>query len=242
MSAAPAIIGIGVAASRPCVAVVLRPGRRGCAVQDDDWFPTRDVGQLVDWVVQIDPIVVAIDAPQAFNKHLPKGADGEPKPPRPRVCEWELRRRGIRSRQAPGRDEWAGWPAAQKAWLAVGFGLFERLRRHGFERPTTAGMPGSFGTARAVLEVYPQASFATLLGHVPANKTTRAGVKERIQLLRDHGIAWDYYFDHDSLDALAAALTGWRYIQGLACGVGAEREGLLWMPVPELGGGRLPGG
>ena len=82
MSATPTIVGIDVAAARPCVAVALRPGRHGCTVRDDDWFPTRDVGQLVDWVVRLAPIVVAIDAPQAFNKHVPKGADGEPKPPR----------------------------------------------------------------------------------------------------------------------------------------------------------------
>lgn len=240
MSAAPTIVGIDVAARRPCVAVALRPGRHGCTVQDDDWFPTRDVGQLVEWVVDLDPIVVAIDAPQAFNRHLPKGADGVPKPPRSRVCDWELRRRGIRLYQVPGRDEWAGWPAAQKGWMAVGFDLFDRLRKHGFERPTTPGMPGSLGAARAVLEVYPHASFAALLGRIPAQKTTRTGVKERIQLLRQHGIDWDFYFDHDSLDALAAALTGWRYVQGLACGLGAEREGLIWMPVPELAEDRLP--
>ena len=101
-------------------------------------------------------------------------------------------------------------------------------------------MPGSLGAARAVLEVYPHATFAALLGRMPASKSTRVGVKERIQLLRQHGIDWDFYFDHDSLDALAAALTGWRYVQGLACGLGAEREGLLWMPVPELAEGRLP--
>ena len=240
MSAAPTIVGIDVAAKRPCVAVALRPGRHGCTVQDDDWFPTRDAGQLVEWVVGLDPLVVAIDAPQAFNRHLPKSAGGVPKPPKSRVCDWELRRRGIHLYQVPGRDEWAGWPAAQKAWMAVGFDLFDRLRRHGFERPTTPGMPGSLGAARAVLEVYPHASFAALLGRMPASKTTRAGVKERIQLLRQHGIDWDFYFDHDSLDALAAALTGWRYVQGLACGLGAEREGLLWMPVPELAEGRLP--
>ena len=203
-------------------------------MQEDDWFPTRDVGQLVDWVVGLDPVVVAIDAPQGFNRHLLKSASGEPKPARSRVGDWELRRRGVRLHQVPARDEWAGWPVGQKARMAIGFDLFDRLRRHGLERPTTPGMPGSFGTARAVLEVYPHASFATLLGRVPASKTARADVKERIQLLRDHGIAWDYYFDPDSLDALAAALTGWRYVQGLACGLGAEREGLLWVPVPEL--------
>ena len=242
MSTAPIIIGIDVAASRPCVAVALRPGRHGCAVQDDDWFPTREVEQLVEWVVRLDPVVVAIDAPQGFNRHLPKGADREPKPPRLRVCDWELRRRRIQLYQVPGRDEWPSWPAAQKAWLAVGFDLFDRLRKRGFERPAAPGMPGSFGTARAVLEVYPHASFATLLGRIPANKTTRAGVRERVQLLRDHGITWDYYFDHDSLDALAAALTGWRYVQGLACGLGAEREGLLWVPVPELADGHFSSG
>jgi hypothetical protein len=41
----------------------------------------------------------------------------------------------------------------------------------------------------------------------------------------------DAYYDHDSLDALAAALTAWRFVKGRACAVGDEREGLLWLPV-----------
>jgi predicted nuclease with RNAse H fold len=49
--------------------------------------------------------------------------------------------------------------------------------------------------------------------------------------LRRAGLEWDEYFDHDSLDALVAALTACRFQQGLATPVGDPREGLIWLPV-----------
>ena len=49
--------------------------------------------------------------------------------------------------------------------------------------------------------------------------------------LRRAGLEWDEYFDHDSLDALAAALTAWRFQQGRATPFGDPREGLIWLPV-----------
>ncbi len=42
---------------------------------------------------------------------------------------------------------------------------------------------------------------------------------------------WDEYFDHESLDALMAALTAWRFWQGLATDVGDDRDGRIWLPV-----------
>jgi hypothetical protein len=45
-------------------------------------------------------------------------------------------------------------------------------------------------------------------------------------------VAWDEYYDHDSLDALAAALTAWRFVQGRAAPFGDDRDGYIWLPVP----------
>ena len=53
----------------------------------------------------------------------------------------------------------------------------------------------------------------------------------RVAALRAAGVVWDEYFDHDSLDALAAALTAWRFVQGRATPVGDERDGFIWLPV-----------
>ncbi len=55
----------------------------------------------------------------------------------------------------------------------------------------------------------------------------------RVATLRAAGMVWDDYFDHDSLDALAAALTAWRFVQGRATPVGDERDGFIWLPVAE---------
>jgi hypothetical protein len=120
-------------------------------------------------------------------------------------------------------------------WMQTGFDVYRRLRRsaQAFELARAGALPGAFGQPPAVMEVYPHAAFIALLGGVPAPKSTRRGLRRRIALLREHGLRWDYYYDHDSLDALAAALTGRRYLQGLATAVGHPREGLLWLPVPE---------
>ena len=105
----------------------------------------------------------------------------------------------------------------------------------------TAPSPAPSGSPLAVIEVYPYAAFVTLLGHRPRAKSDRQGLAARVRALRQAGVEWDDYFDHDSLDALAAGLTGWRYLQGRASAVGDPREGLLWLPVPRGGAqGQLP--
>ena len=44
---------------------------------------------------------------------------------------------------------------------------------------------------------------------------------------------WDEYYDAASLDTLMAALTAWQVVQGLATGLGDERDGFVWLPVTE---------
>jgi len=70
-----------------------------------------------------------------------------------------------------------------------------------------------------------------LLGGTPPPKSGRAGLRVRVAALRAAGVVWDDYFDHDSLDALAAALTTWRFVQGQATPVGDGRDGFIWLPV-----------
>ncbi len=223
MADQPLIIGVDVAARRPCTAVALRGGR---TARVSDWLETDDRAALVDWVVRGAPQVVAIDAPQGWNRRLGGPAR------RSRVCDHELLRRGLGVYQVPAKAEVDGGAARLPDWIAVGFDLFRALRRRGFESPPDGAIPGSFGQPSAAIEVYPYAAFVTLLGHRPPAKTVRQGLATRVRALRQAGVEWDDYFDHDSLDALAAALTGWRYLQGRATAVGDAREGLLWLPVP----------
>jgi predicted nuclease with RNAse H fold len=219
------LVGVDVAARRPCTAVALRGGRTARVA---DWLETSDRAALIDWVVRLAPQVVAIDAPQGWNRRLLRRTSH-----RSRVCDHELLRRGLGVYQVPAKADVEGGTARLPDWIGAGFELFRALRRRGFESPPDGAIPGAFGQPAAVIEVYPYAAFATLLGHRPRAKTDRQGLAVRVHVLRQAGVEWDDYFDHDSLDALAAALTGWRYLQGRACAIGDQREGLLWLPVPQ---------
>ena len=128
--------------------------------------------------------------------------------------------------------------------MAVGLDLFAALRRRGFEAPDDGSLPAAFGRPPALLEVYPYATFVALLGRRLSRKTTREGLRLRVAALRAAGVVWDRggadqawerdaFYDHDSLDALAAALTAWRFLQGVAGRLGDPREGLIWLPVDE---------
>jgi predicted nuclease with RNAse H fold len=132
----------------------------------------------------------------------------------------------------PSKQAVAAGAARLPGWMHAGFDYFRRLRRAGFEIPDDAVMPGMLGGAPAAIEVYSNGTFAALLGSLPPNKTSRSGQRLRVVTLRRAGLEWDEYFDHDSLDALAAALTAWRFQQGRATPLGDAREGLIWLPVP----------
>jgi predicted nuclease with RNAse H fold len=239
------VIGIDIAASRPCTAVALRCGRVAHAV---GWMAAQthrdaaldDTGAMLDWIERLSPAAVAVDAPQGYNRRLLERARGHAAS-RSRVCDHELLRRRISLYQVPSRKEVAEDAAKLPAWMTVGFRYFKELKRRGFEAPPEGALAGAFGAAPAVLEVFPYATFVTLLGGLLSKKSTREGLRLRVLALREAGVRWDAgddaYFDHDSLDALAAALTAWRFIQGRAHPVGDEREGLLWLPVTreELG-------
>lgn len=239
MTALPIIVGIDIAAARPCTLVAVRAGRTGQIV---GWLETDNQTQALDWVGGLQPAVVAIDAPQAFNRHLLLNAKPGQRfgslvvtadfpPSRSRVCDHELLSRRISVYQVPNRAEVERGEAKLPRWMQVGFALYKAFKKRGYELAVEGGMPGAFGQAPTLLEAFPHAAFVTLLGGVPPKKGTRAGAQIRVRALRDAQLEWDEYFDHDSLDALAAALTGWRYLQGRACALGDGREGLLWVPV-----------
>jgi len=221
------VVGIHVAASRPSVAVALRGGR---TLEVVEWREAAEDdpgghGRLLDWLAALGPAAVGIDAPQRPKRASPQGT------PRRRRCDADLQARRIAVYQVPTAAE-AAAHARRYAWMAAGWAYSKELGRRGFERPADGWLPGSLGQAPAVLEVYPYAGFVTLLGGTPPPRDTREGLRLRVLLLRSHGVLWDEYFDHESLDALMAAFTAWRFWQGLAADVGDDRDGRIWLPVP----------
>jgi predicted nuclease with RNAse H fold len=239
------VVGIDIAATRPCTAVALSCGRAAQAV---GWTAAQahadgaldDTPAMLDWIERLAPAAVAVDAPQGFNRRLLLRSRGHAAS-RSRVCDHELLRRRISLYQVPSRQEAADDPTKLPERMRVGFRYFKELRKRGFEAPPEGALAGAFGAAPALLEVLPYAAFVTLAGGLLSKKSTREGLRLRVLTLRQAGLQWDEgddaYYDHDSLDALAAALTAWRFVQGKASAVGEEREGLLWLPVSrdELG-------
>ena len=259
MSDGTTIVGIDVAAARPSTAVAVRTGRAGRARvlewMETDYDDRDQVAGLFEWVRRHEPSVVAVDAPQDYRRarqasrrqaggrqagaQRSQAAAGPAGPgvagaaaPAPRACDRELLARRIAVYQVPSKEAVDAGRGRLPDWMAVGFDYFRRLRRLGFEIPDDAVMPGALGGAPAAIEVYPYGAFVALLGGLPPKKMTRAGQHLRVVTLRRAGLEWDEYYDHDSLDALAAALTGWRFALGRATPLGDPREGLLWLPVP----------
>jgi predicted nuclease with RNAse H fold len=224
---APVVVGIDVASSRPCTAVALRGGRTLDVLEwrEADEREPGDRGRLFAWLDGLAPLAVGVDAPQRPKRALPGGARHS------RRCDAELLARRIAVYQVPTAAE-AGAREGRYAWMHAGWAYFKELGRRGYERPADGRLPGALGQAPAALEVYPHAGFVTLLGGTPPAKSTREGLRLRVLTLRRLGLRWDEYFDHDSLDALMAAFTAWRFCQGLASGLGDDRDGRVWVPVP----------
>ncbi len=226
MDTGQVVVGIDIAASRPCVAVALRCGR---TLEAESWRESDeriggDRGRLLEWLDGLGAVAVGVDAPQRPRRARAAGA------PRPRACDADLAGRRISIYQVPTRAA-AAAAGARYGWMQTGWDYFRELGRHGYEPPAPGALPAALGQAPAALEVYPHATFVTLLGGTPPPKTCRAGLHVRVAALRAAGLVWDDYFDHDSLDALAAAFTAWRFAQGLGTPVGDERDGFIWLPV-----------
>jgi predicted nuclease with RNAse H fold len=226
MDPGPVVVGIDIAASRPCVAVAVRCGRTLEVVSwsESDDHVAGDRTRLLEWLDGLDAVAVGVDAPQRPRRS--RGAAAT----RPRACDAELAHRRISIYQVPTRAVAAGADGLY-AWMEAGWEYFVELGRRGYEPPAPGTVAGMLGQAPAALEVYPHGTFTSLLGGTPPPKSSRAGLRVRVATLRAAGMVWDEYYDHDSLDALAAALTAWRFVQGLATPLGDDRDGFIWLPV-----------
>lgn len=117
---------------------------------------------------------------------------------------------------------WVPWTTpvnpTSGSWIDVGIRLFSALRAEGHQP----------------LEAFPHAAFRVLnLRRRPPSKRTLAGLEARVALLRGAGLtalgldAWD----HDALDAAAAALVALRHTQGRAVAATCGHDGsAIWLP------------
>ena len=185
MEPGPVVVGVDIAASRPCVAVAVRCGRTLEVVswREADEREPGDRARLFEWLDGLGPVAVGVDAPQR-----PRRARGDAAT-RPRACDAELAHRRISIYQVPTRA------VAEEAdglytWMETGWEYFRELGRRGYEPPAPGAMAGMLGQAPAALEVYPHATFATLLGGTPPPKSTprRAARARRHAARRRRGV------------------------------------------------------
>jgi hypothetical protein len=197
--------------------------------------------------------IIAVDAPQSPNAGLmaaPARRESYGLPPQSpkwanfKVCEYELRRRGLKLYNTPGEIE-----AAPK-WMQLGFKLYAALRAEGYQ-PYRPGSPAP----KQYLEVHPHATYATLLGHLPLRKDSLEGRMQRQLVLfrqkvevpdpmtvleeitRHHllegQLTLPALYTHDELDALGSAYTAYlafRHPDRVTC-IGDEAEGQIILPV-----------
>lgn len=163
-----------------------------------------------------------------------------------RLVEYELRARGISVSGTPGREDTC------PAWAQVGFALYRRLSKIGYQ---------PYGTKEAAhqwLETNPHAAFCVLLEQVPFPKPTLEGRLQRQLALYERGLhikdPMDFFeeitqfklrkgilpmemvLSTEHLDALAAAYTAWlaAHKPEDVLVVGDKQEGELVLPVREL--------
>lgn len=173
-------------------------------------------------------------------------------PPRPgrwmnfRLAEYLLRQHRISCYKTPADER------ACPNWMKMGFTLYKRLERMGY-------MPYSAqGSFLRWLEVYPHASYCTLLGHVPLPKNTLEGRiqrqlvlhRQKIDLpdpmdsirgltarnLLQGSLPTGTLYNQGALDALVAAYTAWQAANHPKeiTALGDPSEGVVILPVAEL--------
>ena len=162
-----------------------------------------------------------------------------------RVCEYELRRRGIYVKYTSPDEEQLS-PSARDSWR-----LYDRLRALGYVDYPRSG-------ARRVLETNAQAVYTVLAGTHPYTKNSLEGQLQRQLLLHEEGLdlpdpiyslqEWTRHrlltgtvnmqdvLSSAQLDALAAAYTAYvvAWEPDRVTAVGDEREGQIVLPTAQL--------
>jgi len=182
---------------------------------------------LTELLRELRPDAVGIDAPPRPGLSLlrdPAEAARLPVPPRPgthldrRIAEYELSRRGIGSHQTP-RDE-----DRLFSWMTAGFEVFAAAERAGYP-PYLGSGEGSGGA----LEVFPYASYVALCGCLSPGRRHRLVWRRRV--LEEAGVTGvPEDATIDAVDAVCAAVTAVRFLDGDGSWIGDEREGVIVLP------------
>jgi hypothetical protein len=197
----------------------------------------------------------AVNGPPRPNQKVMERAEVREKlvpPPRPgrwtnfRLAEYQLRLHNISCPKTPAVL------AECPNWMQMGFAFYHRLESMGYK-----GYPGS-EAALQWLEIYPHASYCTLLGLTPFPKYTLEGRLQRQLVLFDRKLhvpdPMNFFeeitrhrlvqgilptkdlYSSEELDAMVAAYTAW-----LAANqpdqvtlIGDPQEGQIVLPVAEL--------
>ncbi|MBI4216517.1 MAG: DUF429 domain-containing protein [Chloroflexi bacterium] len=135
------------------------------------------------------------------------------------------------------RDPQAPYRAGERELLRRGIRLYPS-GRNTFIRPLVGRgiclKAALEGEGHTVLEVYPYACFAVLMGCLPDKKARRAGREQRRDALAKQGISLEEGRSHHLLDAAVAAYTAYRWAAGEGSAVGDPDEGRIVLPAPAL--------
>jgi predicted nuclease with RNAse H fold len=206
------VIGIDVGGARK--------GFHAVALREGDWagqLSSADVGELSQWCrAEMGAIAIAIDAPCRWS------ADGRPRP-----CEQELLRCGIRCFTSPTRQRAVAHPIDYFGWMLRGEALYRALET---SHPLLRGLPVEGPTC---FETFPHA----ITWHARGGEASAARKQsQRRELLRRQGLDPSRFRQIDWIDAALCALAAQQVARGGPClSYGEAATGLLVVPRFEAG-------
>jgi predicted nuclease with RNAse H fold len=216
------------------------------------YLEESDLEEVIGIMEKQKPISVAVNAPGGLNKGLVRtrlAEENQTRNPRGvdlRMCEYELRERGINVPPTPSRYE------VCPTWIQMGINLTVQLEERGYKKFNKKG------TDPQLLEVNTHAIFCALLKQVPLPKPSLEGRIQRQLVLHEHGediidpmdffeeitrhrilrgsLPMDYVYASHELDALAAAFVAWfvKLSPEEITSVGDQEEGEIILPVKKL--------
>ena len=202
-----------------------------------------------------DHAIVAVCAPRQQNTGImadEKFRGSLSPPPHPgrwidfRYADYQVRQHNIRIPQVRGQEQDC------PNWMQMGFSLYSRLENFGYKT-----YPHKKAQCQ-VMEVYPHACFASILGLLPFAKNTIEGRLQRQLVLRDIGLnipdpmrfykeitrkrllngilPHENLYEPGELDALIAAYTAWlsNHHPNQITLYGDPDEGQIVIPAAEL--------
>jgi hypothetical protein len=209
--------------------------------------------EILNGIHEAENVTIAINAPAKPNHglvknllalrskefHQVRGSDI-------RLCEFELRERGIVISGTPSNQDLC------PPWMQTGFELFRKLEESGFSNMD------SRSSRHRVMETNPHACYCVLAGRVPYFKTALEGRLQRQLILYERGVRikdpMDFFeevtrykiihgnlpvenlFPPKYLDVLVAAYTAWFAFHKpeKLSAVGDPSEGRIYLPESEL--------